>query len=267
VTPDYHLIAGRRRLAAYAHLGRATIPARVLDLDKLLTAEFHENEHRKDLNPSERVAIVQALADQLSNEAKERRRAGWQKRGQQPEPSVNVTEDTSPQPQVRDAAAAAVGWSGPTYAKAKAVVDAATAEPALQPLVDMMDQTGNVSAAYRQLPREPRPAGAKAAARDRQVERERWLHQLLYDLMGLYPWPMGEDGSPDQETDPEDGPELQACVQALVADVFPQDGELIDGYFRIARLVWAALDAAWQARMQAQRQDDAGTREEEAATA
>ena len=63
--PAYALVVGRKRLAAYAHLERPTIPAFVLDLDNVLKAEFDENERRKDLNPSERVAIIEALHEHL----------------------------------------------------------------------------------------------------------------------------------------------------------------------------------------------------------
>ena len=55
MTTDYALIVGQRRLEAHRQLGKTTIPAFVLDLDKPLSAEFDENERRKALNPSERV--------------------------------------------------------------------------------------------------------------------------------------------------------------------------------------------------------------------
>jgi ParB family chromosome partitioning protein len=129
VTPTYDLVVGRRRVAAYAHLGRATIPALVIDLEQLLTTEFEENVHRKNLNPSERVAIIEALAAQLTDEAKERQRQAGKQRGRGKIASGNLPEAIATQPQVRDAAAAAVGWSGRTYAKAKAVVDAARQDP------------------------------------------------------------------------------------------------------------------------------------------
>jgi ParB family chromosome partitioning protein len=66
VTTDLRLLVGRRRLAAYVELGKTTIPAMVIDLDKPLGAEFDENERRKNLNPSERVAICEALYEALT---------------------------------------------------------------------------------------------------------------------------------------------------------------------------------------------------------
>lgn len=61
VTGDYTLIVGRRRLAAFAHLERETIPALVVDLDQPLKAELDENDQRKDFTPSERVGIAEAI--------------------------------------------------------------------------------------------------------------------------------------------------------------------------------------------------------------
>jgi ParB-like chromosome segregation protein Spo0J len=166
VTPDFRLIAGRRRLAAFAALGRATIPALVLDVATLLQAEFEENERRKALNPSERVAIVDALHTQLTAQAKARQRQAGQQRGRGNTACENVSQAPAPHPRSRDAAAAAVGWSGPTYAKAKTIVDAARQDPddeALQDLVTEMDRTGNVDGAYRKLPDYAKPAPATPA--------------------------------------------------------------------------------------------------------
>jgi hypothetical protein len=151
-----------------------------------------------------------------------------------------------------------VGWSGPTYSKAKAVVEAADAEPALQPLVDMMDQTGNVSAAYRQLPKESRPSRTKEAVAARLAARERdrlerQLTDLLLELHYLYPWspdePVAEDEAWVEEV-PENGAKLQAKAQAMAAAILPQDLASRDRYMQTARLFWAALDAAWTARTQ-----------------
>jgi ParB-like chromosome segregation protein Spo0J len=47
VSTETVLLVGRRRLAACAQLGWATIPARVIDLDDPLGAEVDENVVRK----------------------------------------------------------------------------------------------------------------------------------------------------------------------------------------------------------------------------
>ncbi|MDY0307642.1 MAG: hypothetical protein RBR18_14515 [Desulfovibrionaceae bacterium] len=54
-----------------------------------------------------------------------------------------------------DHVASALGASGRTYEKAKAVVTAAEADPDLAPLVAQMDRTGKVDGAYKQLVRQP----------------------------------------------------------------------------------------------------------------
>jgi len=61
VDSELNLIFGERRLIAHRRLGRETIPARVIDLDDPLQAEFDENETHKPWLPSERVAIKKAL--------------------------------------------------------------------------------------------------------------------------------------------------------------------------------------------------------------
>lgn len=55
------LVAGERRTTAYRHLGRDSIPARILDIDEIVVAEQAENEMRKDFTVSERVAIGRAV--------------------------------------------------------------------------------------------------------------------------------------------------------------------------------------------------------------
>ena len=150
VTTDYALVVGQRRLAAYQHLKRDTIEARVVDLADPLQAELDENEQRKAFTPSERVAIGRALADQARAEAKKRQaQAGGKGNAKQRNGSGTVPE---PFGDARDHIAGKVGWSAHTYERAEAVVKAAEEEPELQELVEAMDRTGNVTRAYNQLP-------------------------------------------------------------------------------------------------------------------
>jgi ParB family chromosome partitioning protein len=117
------------------------------------SGRFDENEQRKNFNPSEKVAISEAIYLHAQQKAKERPRAHSQTAPGKPKnTSENFTEVIVPQPPSRDIAAAAVGWSGPTYAKARKVVKAAEEDPEFQPLVEEMDRTGNISRAYNQLP-------------------------------------------------------------------------------------------------------------------
>ena len=67
VTSDDRLVCGERRLRACRDLlGWEEIPARVVDDCPPDAGEFHENEARKDLAPSERVKLVEALRSDRS---------------------------------------------------------------------------------------------------------------------------------------------------------------------------------------------------------
>jgi ParB-like chromosome segregation protein Spo0J len=165
VTRDNVLVAGERRLRAVAiELDWQTIPAYVTDrLDDallLLQAERDENTCRKDFTPSEAVAIGKALEESERQAARERRaRPGSPRSGKLPEQGTKG--DT------REKVAAAVGMSGKTYEKAKAVVEAAEADPGLAPVVEEMDRTGKVDPAYKKL------KGAARAGDDGKLERGR----------------------------------------------------------------------------------------------
>jgi hypothetical protein len=82
------------------------------------------------------------------------RQAGGKASGKLPQASAGRT---------RDKVAEAVGMSGRTYEKARAVVEAAEADPAAAPLVEEMDRTGKVNPAFQaartfsRAPREPDP--------------------------------------------------------------------------------------------------------------
>ena len=67
ISKDRRLIAGGRRLAAMVLLGCGTIAASVFDLDDIdtLKVELDENEQRKALTISERVAMAEAVAERL----------------------------------------------------------------------------------------------------------------------------------------------------------------------------------------------------------
>src|SRR4051812_30218621 len=57
VTSELRLIFGARRIEAFKLRGRDRIPARVLDVQSIIQGEYDENDVRKDLSPSEKVAI------------------------------------------------------------------------------------------------------------------------------------------------------------------------------------------------------------------
>jgi ParB-like chromosome segregation protein Spo0J len=65
ITPDRELVAGQRRLEACKRLGWDAVPVRVVDTVNLLQVEHDENEVRKDFAPSERLAIADAIEEQI----------------------------------------------------------------------------------------------------------------------------------------------------------------------------------------------------------
>jgi hypothetical protein len=105
-------------------------------------------------------------------------------------------------------------------------------------------------------PLRARPSRAKEAVAARRAAREqealeRLLRSLLYQCEDIYPWPVDEDGNElgVWEAEVTDTPALHARAQAMVATVLPRDEEYGYKRWKFARLVFAALDAAWQARM------------------
>jgi len=143
ITRDNTLIAGERRLAACKLLGWTHVPVNVVDLDQIVRGEFAENAHRKDFTPSELVAIGEEI------ECLERERAK-QRQGTRTDIVANCHEVKFGR--TRERTAAQLGVSGRTYEKAKAVVDAAEAEPErFGSLVEEMDRLGKVTGAHRKL--------------------------------------------------------------------------------------------------------------------
>ena len=72
VTSSGRLVAGERRLRACRDiLGWTEIPARIVDDSTPAAAEYHENEHRKDLTSEERAAVVDRLRSEESKTVEE----------------------------------------------------------------------------------------------------------------------------------------------------------------------------------------------------
>lgn len=139
VTPDGRLIAGARRLAACKLLGWTEIPVTIVPLAEILRGEYAENFHRQDVTPTEAVAIGRALEELVKT----------------PEgrPPKETSENYASLPQGRtyDKVGEYVGMSGRTYEKAKAVVEAAEADPeTFGDLPQRMDNE-NVDSPYREL--------------------------------------------------------------------------------------------------------------------
>lgn len=150
VSSKGELVYGQRRLEAAQSLGWHEVPVVIIDMANPLQAERDENEERKDFTPSEKVAIARQIQDRLRaiNEARRRAPRGARGRGS----SWGDDGAKSPPSRAREGAAATVGMSPSTYEKARAVVEAAEADPSKQHLVDAMDRGElPVTTAHRKL--------------------------------------------------------------------------------------------------------------------
>jgi ParB-like chromosome segregation protein Spo0J len=112
--------------------------------------------------------------------------------------------------------------------------------------------------ARRPVPDEPRPRldRSKTAVAARQAERQREqlaqaLRHCFLALAELYPWPMDDGGAEEEEALAADTPALRAKAQAMAEAVFAAELWGTHADFQAARLVFAALDQAWQARVAA----------------
>jgi ParB-like chromosome segregation protein Spo0J len=159
IRPDRTLVAGARRLEAARLLGWDRISVYVADgLEQeieLLLAERDENTCRKDFTPSEAVALGRAIEDRERPAARARQNAGRPKKEDKKEEEIskpNLAGVNGSAGKASSRAAEAVGMSTETYRKAKAVVEAAGAEPEkFGPLVASMDSSGKVDPAYQQV--------------------------------------------------------------------------------------------------------------------
>jgi ParB family chromosome partitioning protein len=146
-------------LLAVKELGWEEIPVYVLedfaDLRTRLLAERDENTCHKELTPREAVDLGRQLEELERPNAKERQgRRGQERSGKSPE-----QEEAG---QSRDHVAAAVGMSGRTYEKGKAVVEAAEEDPeAFGDLPKSMDESGSVDAAYKEMRKRQWPSPAR----------------------------------------------------------------------------------------------------------
>lgn len=155
IDKDNNLIAGERRIAAAKLLGWTEIPitiaTKIDDAISALQAERDENECRENFTPSEAVALGNAIEKIESPKAEETRLANL-KIGD----SALISRSGNLPPRecgkTRDKVAAAVGMSGRTYEKAKAVVKEAESDPVqFGPVKEEMDRTGNVNGAHRKM--------------------------------------------------------------------------------------------------------------------
>lgn len=144
LTPEGRLIAGQRRLAACRLLGWSNIPITIVDLYQAARGEAHENFVRKDLLPSEIVALKRAIEPLERRDARQRQGT----RADLCHPAT-VAEG---QGDARDKIARYLGVGRTTIERAEAIIEAAEDDPAEYGyLVDQMDRGGKVSGVYRRL--------------------------------------------------------------------------------------------------------------------
>lgn len=186
VTDSKHnLIAGRRRLAAVTALGWTEVPTQIAanldDIYAALRAERDENTCRKELAPTESVALAESLKPFEEKAAKERRASSNAER-EKFSPSTKGAAATK--------VAEAVGMSRPTLAKAAKVVEAAKREPdVFGDLPKKMDDQKKVDPVYRELVRREAKRGLPEGKTPHQQANEdaarRWakgLHEVYVHL-------------------------------------------------------------------------------------
>lgn len=153
---DKRLLAGERRIEAAKLLEWDRIDAHLYEsaaaYAQARVIESEENGHSKPFTPSERVEAARLVEAEAREAARDRQRAAGRDHGRGIA-SEKVSEAMGEDGRASAQAAASVGWSRPTYEKAKEVVDAAAADPQHADLVEQMDTTGKVSGAHDELRR------------------------------------------------------------------------------------------------------------------
>jgi ParB family chromosome partitioning protein len=162
ITRDKKLIFGGRRLQACKNIGKETIPVRIFDVDAddpiaALRMEREENEHRKDLTPSEKVELARRIEDALAG----RHGSNQYQRKEECQNFVTPLQNKSnneissgpPVGRSDEIAAAAVNMNRETYRQAKAVVDSGNREE-----IQAMDSgKKSINAAYNSIQKSPSP--------------------------------------------------------------------------------------------------------------
>jgi N6-adenosine-specific RNA methylase IME4/ParB-like chromosome segregation protein Spo0J len=144
----YQLVFGHRRLEAFKLLGKAMIPAKLVNVKHLLSSELDENVVRKDFLPSEAVAIAEAMRDEVEQEARKRKTTGSNEERKEARGNLPQAE----QGRTRAIIAKRIGLSERTYDKARKVVEAArTAPDTYADLLERMDRSRSVDGAYGEL--------------------------------------------------------------------------------------------------------------------
>lgn len=245
VRHDGRLIAGARRLVAVEKLGHRSIWAYtadgLFDAAQLLEAERDENTCRKDLAPSEIVALGKRIEGIEGPKAEERRTANLRRGTESPEPETCRDGECG---ETRDRVAQAVGRiSGRTYEKAKQVVEAAEKDPeTFTPLVEEMDRTGKVDGAHRKMQTTQRRRAAEAQGRKAKLPPS--VQIFKGDFRQVIPIEIIPESVDLIFTDPpydEKSIPLFGDLAQLAARVLKPGGSLITycGHYALPEVLWA----------------------------
>lgn len=257
---EYRLITGRRRIEAFKQLGHDKIDCRIVGnlaeaLD-LLKAERDENVCRMDFVPTEALALAERLEPMERAAAAERQAATQAKLG---EGKVGGADSAPPDNKevtgkARDKISEAVGCSHDTLKKIKDVVEAAKEDPEFKLIVEQMDDTGNVSKAFKELKKKKREKDIERQKED--IENNIDPPNGLYDIIVIDPpWPYGTKYDPDGRRAANPYPEMSleqiAAIELPVSDnailwlwtthkFMRHSFELIDkwGFRDVAILTW-----------------------------
>ena len=144
-TEDGSLIAGQRRLEACRLLGWQEVPVTVIDMAEVAIGQQHENLVRKDLLPSEIVALKRFIEPVERDAAKARQG----QRSDLEHPAIVAGCDGG---EVRNKIARYLGVGRTTIDRAEKVVQAAEENPEeFGHLVAQMDRRGKVAGVFRRL--------------------------------------------------------------------------------------------------------------------
>jgi ParB-like chromosome segregation protein Spo0J len=191
VTVGGELIAGRRRLEAVRELKWERVQVRFVsgaeDALKLLRAERDENTCRKDFTPSEAVAIGKAIEQLEAKEAKLRKaQAKGQPRGIKKDAKDGSSGKLPPETgKTRDRVGEAVGLSGKSYTKAKAVCAAAEESPEqFGAIKEEMDKSGRIDPAHKKVQKLLRDKCPAEWKRGPDETATAWLDRLQHVTVG-----------------------------------------------------------------------------------
>jgi DNA modification methylase len=167
VNSDKQLICGGRRIKAFQHLGRETIPARTVDIDSILVGEYAENEVRKDFTQSERVAIAKAIETEVGE-----RRGG--DRGNQHTGGKRQNFDVCQNKRTDEIAAQKAGFGNKeTYRQAKKVIEEGTPE-----LITALDENRIKPSVASQLTELPPAEQILLASKGKEKEAQQVAKEL-----------------------------------------------------------------------------------------